>query len=403
MAVTSLTVAGLWLLLMAVLAGVAAALAVRARRQVKQMEMEGEGLKAELTLSEARLVDLDQRAARSREEAHKAQEEVRKAQARIADQAAAVSRTGSEIDGLRDRLTRMTAEEGEWKAHAAAAEAETLALRQRVMALEEEAQKALEEAEEERRRAKEHSEQANRAHREREIFFAILAHELKSPVTGIAKQAEGLRFRQERGKVAEAGRGSVEDALARILDECQRFDTLFTNWQRVIDVVFRRRDVGHQPVDLRALCQDLAREFHEGGRNILIAVPEGEPVMARGDRALLRHAVQNLYSNAVKYGIHSAGQQVETLFGRSSEGRVLLRVRDPGPGIPYEERNVIFAPFYRSRNLRDVQQGAGLGLYLAHQIVDRHGGALRFQNNSQIPGRPHSGQGVTFTLELDPA
>jgi signal transduction histidine kinase len=93
----------------------------------------------------------------------------------------------------------------------------------------------------------------------------------------------------------------------------------------------------------------------------------GEPVVVRGDSALLRRMIRNLIENAQQHG----SPPVEVRVLREGE-RAILTVSDAGPGIPRSEQERVFAPFYRPAGSQSG--GSGLGLALVRQIARQHGG-----------------------------
>jgi signal transduction histidine kinase len=96
-----------------------------------------------------------------------------------------------------------------------------------------------------------------------------------------------------------------------------------------------------------------------------------------GDRRLLARAVGNLLRNAQKYAAHTVG-----LSASRTGGMLEILVDDDGPGIPEEERERIFEPFYRLDRSRDRATGGfGLGLSIARKAVKLHGGALRVERS----------------------
>jgi len=107
----------------------------------------------------------------------------------------------------------------------------------------------------------------------------------------------------------------------------------------------------------------------------------------RGDRERLRQLIDNLISNAVKYS--EAGGEV-LVEARTDDGRVVVRVRDKGPGIPVEYQAQIFEKFGRAAGI--AKPGTGLGLFLSRSFAEAHGGSLA------VESRP--GEGATFTLVL---
>ena len=91
-----------------------------------------------------------------------------------------------------------------------------------------------------------------------------------------------------------------------------------------------------------------------------------------GDRLLLRRLVRNLLENARRY----AGDGPIEISVAAEGGRAVLEVRDHGPGVPAEERERIFEPFYRRAATRESGRGSGLGLALVRDIAGRHGGKV---------------------------
>ena len=133
----------------------------------------------------------------------------------------------------------------------------------------------------------------------------------------------------------------------------------------------------------------------EHGRvNVEVSIADQLPNVA-GDVTALRSALQNLISNAVKYGGEARWLRVSARLdpGIGKQQRVLFSVEDHGPGIDPEDRKHIFDPFYRGRDAVSQQiQGSGLGLNLVLRIAEAHGG------NVAVTSEP--GTGSTFTLAL---
>ena len=117
-----------------------------------------------------------------------------------------------------------------------------------------------------------------------------------------------------------------------------------------------------EPVDLLALAAEEAARYD--------IEASGEPVTVNGDRALLRRIVRNLLENAQRY----AGDGAIDISANRKDGRAILDVRDHGPGVPPDERERIFEPFYRMATSRETGRGAGLGLARVRAIARRHGG-----------------------------
>jgi signal transduction histidine kinase len=106
------------------------------------------------------------------------------------------------------------------------------------------------------------------------------------------------------------------------------------------------------------------------------AGPRGVDVSCRP--TLVRRAVANLIDNAIKYG-HAAEVQIVREIDR-----VVIVVDDEGPGIPPEENEKVFAPFYRLESARDPgKAGVGLGLSVARTVAREHGGDVRLRNRDK--------------------
>jgi len=120
-------------------------------------------------------------------------------------------------------------------------------------------------------------------------------------------------------------------------------------------------------------------------------IPDNLPTI-KIDQERMAQVLGNLLSNAVKYT--PEGGSIEVSAG-SQKSRLFFRVTDNGPGIDPAEREDIFEPFYRSQNTRRFPQGLGLGLTIARDIVEAHGGEL------VLSSQPGTGSQFTVLLPLD--
>ncbi|SHE56068.1 Signal transduction histidine kinase [Microbulbifer donghaiensis] len=188
-------------------------------------------------------------------------------------------------------------------------------------------------------------------------MLAAISHDLRSAVTRLQLRAELLQDRQER------------EGLQRVVDDMK------TMIQSVLDFA-RGLDPSETPrrIDLSALaeslCDDLKEEgypvqFRSGGAD---CVTECRPVA-------LRRSLHNIIDNAIKYG-SEAKVSVE---GTAESIRIV--VEDCGPGIPMHELEAVLQPFYRLEKSRNSKTGGvGLGLSIAGNTVQAHGGELSLEN-----------------------
>jgi signal transduction histidine kinase len=201
--------------------------------------------------------------------------------------------------------------------------------------------------------------------RANQMLLANCSHELRTPLTRMRLAVEKLADSQGAAG-AELTRNIAElDALIGELLLTSRLD------------VAKRPD-RIESVDLLALVAEEAAHFD---REVA-----GEPLTIPGDALLLRRLVRNLLENA---RLH-AGGATDIRVSRH-EGAARIVVEDAGRGIPPEDRDRIFEPFYRRRDA-DVSTGTGLGLSIVRQIARVHGGDVAYA--------PRDGGGSRFVVTL---
>jgi two-component system sensor histidine kinase CpxA len=137
-------------------------------------------------------------------------------------------------------------------------------------------------------------------------------------------------------------------------------------------------DEPNAPVDLSLLVErvagDASFEAENEGKRVLVGELPVDPVIS-GDEALLASALENVVRNALRHTAPGTAVEVDL---KETGSRIVLSVRDHGPGVEEEELQRIFQPFYRSDAARDRRSGGvGLGLAIAKRAVERHGGSIR--------------------------
>jgi len=158
-----------------------------------------------------------------------------------------------------------------------------------------------------------------------------------------------------------------EARIGRELDEME-------SMVREALALFRGLDDGEaaQAIDVDALLAQLRGEFADMGGEVTIAGSTSQPFF--GKPQALKRCLTNLIANAITFG-----SRAEVSVEDGAE--LLIRVRDHGPGIPAEELERVFEPFYRLESSRNRDSGGtGLGLSIARDIAQAHGGSLLLSN-----------------------
>jgi len=218
-------------------------------------------------------------------------------------------------------------------------------------------------------------------------FVAHVAHELKSPLNVLRMYSEELLNADD---LAEEFR---VEAVNVIHDEVDRLSTLISNLLSLTKIEMGSLSIDRQRVKLNELLEDALNTVSRGGLGAdlqfrLRSPRELSPVAV--DKDLLRVAINNLLTNAIKY--NRPGGEV-TLAAEESDEAISIVVKDTGVGIDEGDVDRIFDKFFRSdcESVRKTS-GHGLGLALARQIVELHHGTLSV---SSVPG-----EGSEFVIEL---
>mgnify|MGYP001026415913 FL=1 len=222
-----------------------------------------------------------------------------------------------------------------------------------------------------------------RAQDESARLLRLLLHEIKNPLMSVLGALELTLETEGLPEEAKELLAIAEKSARRIQDLLQKAQDYLRLGQGVRLKVER--------VDLKALLQEAAEEVRPLARRKRIAIrltlPRGE-AWVYGDREWLYQAVLNVLSNAVKYTPEGGRVAVRLLLGRDRYG---IAVADTGPGIPKEEEEKVFEPFYRASTRGEVE-GTGLGLALVKRVLEAHGGEVRL--------RSRLGKGSVFLLLL---
>ncbi|MEX0705252.1 MAG: ATP-binding protein, partial [Nitriliruptoraceae bacterium] len=216
-------------------------------------------------------------------------------------------------------------------------------------------------------------------------FLRATSHELRTPLTVIAGVAETLQHHQDH--LDPSQRRELLDRLTTNTDRLRRLIGDLLDVDRLASGLVVARRSAH---DLRELVERVVAESEYDTHRITL---ELEPVMAEVDVPKLERVVANLVANAVRHT--PEGTAITVRLGRQGAD-AWLRVEDDGPGIDPHHLERIFEPFVQGRDRHHhAQPGTGLGLALAREIVQLHGGDIRADN------RPEGGARFEVTLPVD--
>lgn len=221
-------------------------------------------------------------------------------------------------------------------------------------------------------------------------FVADVSHELRTPLTGLGGSLEILLF-----GAAHDDEEATHHLMSGMYAEVERMQRLVADL-----LVLTRLDEGRLKLRLTTVevsplladvCTQMQSQVH--GQSLTYQVPPGLPSL-RGDADQLRRVFLNIVENALKFT--PAGGCVELRAANEKQGWVMLEIQDTGAGIPPETLPHVFERFYRADSSRTRQSwqigGSGLGLSLARELVEAHGGTIAMSSSV--------GQGTTVTLWL---
>jgi two-component system, OmpR family, sensor kinase len=221
----------------------------------------------------------------------------------------------------------------------------------------------------------------------RDAFIATAAHELRNPMTPIAGQVS-LLLRLVRGGNAAPER--VAAGLERIEWLIERYVRRATTLLDVSRISTGKLSLELAPVHVASVVREVANALApiaEHARSP-IRLDVSDAAVALADRLAVEQIVDNLLSNALKYG---AGKPIDVQVEQAHDS-VVLRVRDHGIGIPEAECERIFGRFERLAGAGEHGSGFGVGLWIVRRLADAMGGGVAVDSTP--------GEGATFSVML---
>jgi PAS domain S-box-containing protein len=226
--------------------------------------------------------------------------------------------------------------------------------------------------------------QAEASVRMRDEFLAVASHELRTPLSTLVLRLGLLEHHAAKGDLEQ-----VSASASRAQEQASRIGRLVDRLLDVSQLASERLKLELRRCTLdeivRAAAERLSEQAASAGCDITLELEND--LIVRADKFRLDDAFSNVIANAIKFG---AGKPIEIQL-KAADGDAVVCVEDHGIGIPEEDLSRIFGRFERATQSRQYS-GLGLGLYIASQVVERHGGSIRAENRSK--------GGTRFTIEL---
>lgn len=214
-------------------------------------------------------------------------------------------------------------------------------------------------------------------------FIGLASHELKTPLTSISGY---LQIIERSLAPQDRNKNFIGKALAQV----NKLTTLISDLLDVSKIQTGKLPLSYTKFNLTELVTDVAEMMQPNyaSHKIELQYPE-TPVMLNADHQRVEQVIINLITNAIKY---SPGADRIAITVTSDNERIRVSVQDFGIGIDKDQQERIFSRFYRVENLASHMSGLGIGLYICHEIIERHKGEMWV--NSEL------GKGSTFAFEL---
>lgn len=218
-------------------------------------------------------------------------------------------------------------------------------------------------------------------------FLAGMSHELRSPLTAI------LGFAQLMESESPPPTPNQKECIAQILQSGWHLLTVINEMLDLAKVESRQLPLATEPVSLAEVmleCRWLI-EVQAQQRGIRLVLPRFDlPCFVMADRDRVKQVLGKLLANAVQYNCSQG--KVEVKCSESPPGRILVTVRDTGPGLTPEELSQLFQPLNHHLLETGGEEGAGIGLLVARRLVEQMGGIIGVESTV--------GVGSVFWFEL---
>lgn len=236
----------------------------------------------------------------------------------------------------------------------------------------------------------------------KEQFTAMIAHELRGPLSPIINYAQLLARHTcapQRGETEGTPRRSevIQRQTNVIVSQARRLARLVDDLRDASSLASGRFTLVREPCDIVALAQETVEHLRPVApyHTLTVEAPDA-PVIGHWDSGRLQQVIGNLLDNAAKY---SDEHTTITLRIWATLDIVHVSVHNQGASIPTADIGQLFRPYARLQGTSGARQGSGLGLYITKSIIEAHGGSLRLESNAES-GEAEGKKGTTFLFDL---
>ena len=226
----------------------------------------------------------------------------------------------------------------------------------------------------------------------RDEFLSIASHELKTPLTAMKLQAQIIQRDLDRNSPRVFEKEKMTRFYRQTINQVSRLNRLVDDMLDVARIQSGKLLFRKEPTDFSVLLNEVMERmdsfFNNSDSGVPIVDIEGDEFTGNWDSFRLEQVINNLFTNAIRYGM---GNPI-TVKLISFPNKIIFSVIDKGIGIGGESQKLIFEQFERAEMVNSKIEGMGLGLYITRKIIEGHNGKISVTSTE--------GEGATFTVEL---
>src|SRR5690606_34376031 len=218
-------------------------------------------------------------------------------------------------------------------------------------------------------------------------FVSIASHQLRSPLTAI-KGYSSMILEGSYGKV----NGKTKEAIEVIFESSQRLVNIIEDFLNITRIELGKMKYEMDEFDLSKMVSRLVEEYTPNAKKkgVSLKVETVGKYLAYGDLGKINQVISNMIDNAIKYTMD--GSIIVKI--KKEGGKILVTVKDSGVGLSEADIAKLFQKFVRAEGAGQVNiSGTGLGMFVAKQIIEAHGGKIKAESAGK-------GKGSTFIMEL---